>query len=97
MAKFTKNKDVEVSASTSVDVEIDISVEDFYDEMSDSEEKEMIDLLRYHDVSISELMDTVDDKAKFYKDLAYHVGASDVEHLDALITELQYWSKKWKS
>lgn len=93
MAAFTKNKTVPVNTEADVEVNIDISVNEFYQEMSSIEEKDMLDLLR-DDMSPIELVDTLDDKAKFYKDLAYHLGVTDSDHLDALITELQYWSKK---
>lgn len=86
MAKFSVNK--------KIDVDVEISVEEYYDKMSVSEENEMIDLLRTNDLCVPDLMNTIQDKAKFFKDLAYHIGVTDTEHIDALITELQYWSNK---
>jgi len=86
MAKFNSNE--------SVDVEVEISVEEYYEKMSVSEQNEMINLLRTDDVCIPDLMDTIQDKAKFFKELAYYVGNSDSENLEFLINELQYWSNK---
>ena len=81
----------------SVDVDVEVSVSEFYGGMSDSDKNMMVALLA-KDVS-AELMNILeyvdsDDKPKFYKELAYHVGNSDSEHLEPLIEELQYWSKK---
>jgi len=94
MAKFTKNE--KVNLESNVDIEIDISVEEFYTKMGEQDSIEMHNLLRgdIPDYEAHEVMENIEDKAKFYKDLAYHIGVSDVEHLDALITGLQYWRKK---
>jgi len=86
MAKFTGNKDV------NVDVDIEVDVEEFYDEMSADEKEEMAHYLG-DDLSILDFIGK-SDRQKMYKEFAYYVGVSDTEHLEYLIKELQYWSKK---
>jgi len=86
VAKFIGNKDI------NVDVDVDVDVEEFYEEMSDDEKEEMAHLLS-DDINILDFTGK-SDREKMYKDLAYYVGVSDSEHLEYLIKELQYWSKK---
>ena len=81
--------------NSDINIDVDISVEEFFSEMSESDNKKMSKLLvESDDFDIVNAINQTDDKGKFYKELAYHVGVTDSEHLDALITELQYWSKK---
>jgi len=86
MAKFNIEKSVDINT----DVEVD--VHEIYDGMSKDEKEEMAHL-------VSEDLDILDfigqtDREKMYKELAYYVGNSDSEHLDALIEELTYWRRK---
>jgi len=71
--------------------DIEIEVDEFHSKMTDCEKTEMITKqLQNGDLS---LMDS-QDREKFYKDFAYHVGGSDTEFLNILIDELTYWRRK---
>lgn len=95
--------EVTVSDAVDIEVNINISAEEFYDAMTPPEMNEMAKML--HGNGNMNLMDILnpeytvyamssEDKAKFYKDLAYHVGMTDSEYLDELIEDLGYWKRE---
>ena len=95
--------EVTVSDTVDIEVNIEISAEEFYDAMTPSEMDEMarmlhgngnmnlINILSPDESCIYQM--SSQDKEKFYKDLAYHVGMTDSEFLNELIENLKYWQR----
>lgn len=96
--------EVTVSDYVDISVDVDVSVEEFYDAMTPTDMQEMATML--HSSGSMDLMSILipsqnnmfsmnsEQKEKFYKDLAYHVGMTDSQYLDELIENLSYWKRE---
>ena len=69
---------------TAIEAVVDIDVDEFFSNMDDNEILDTALLI----------VNSNCDKQKLYQQLAHHIGNSDSENLEYLISELQYWSKK---